>query len=200
MNIKKLLCGLLAGLMLLTAVGCGNGEDTTDDTRADATAAEEKETELKDNVPALDYQDDEIVILSRYREGWTSGEISVEGLNQDPVNDAVYERNKTVEDRLHVKINSLEEHNDDPIAVINMIKNDVSGGSGVGPVKIEGVTQHKADHCLARCSIFLQIFYYLCSWYGFHRGCENAERVADRDTDSGASVVYSDGPVHNLQI
>lgn len=130
MNIKKLLCGLLAGLMLLTAVGCGNGEDTTDDTLADATAAEEKETELKDNVPALDYQDDEIVILSRYREGWTSGEISVEGLNQDPVNDAVYERNKTVEDRLHVKINSLEEHNDDPIAVINMIKNDVSGGSG----------------------------------------------------------------------
>ncbi|MCQ2429107.1 MAG: hypothetical protein MJ192_02135 [Clostridia bacterium] len=130
MEIKRILCGLLAGLMLLTCIGCGNGEDVTDETQPDAAKTEEIETELKDNVPELNYNDDEVTILSRYREGWTSGEIAVEGLNKDPVNDAVYERNKTVEDRLGLKIISQEEHNDDQALVITMIKNDVSSGAG----------------------------------------------------------------------
>ena len=104
MNLTRILSLLLATVMLL-GVFCACGESTvepdvtaSDTTPTDTAPESEAVTELTDNLPDdLDYGEDEIVILSRYREGWTSGEISVPELKSEPVNDSVFERNKAVE-------------------------------------------------------------------------------------------------------
>ena len=124
MNKTRILAALLAALMLTgTLVSCGETLETPAQTEANTvggTQAEETETELVDELPDdLDYNQDEIVILSRYREGWTSGEIAVPELTGEEVNDAVYERNRTVEDRLNVKLTSIEEPGDSAYIVVD---------------------------------------------------------------------------------
>ena len=102
MKLTRILAALLATLMLVGSLAaCGGPVEEHDTTAPDGTTAAatetEGETELTDSLPDdLDYEEDEIVILSRYREGWTSGEIAVKGLISEPVNDAVFERNKAV--------------------------------------------------------------------------------------------------------
>lgn len=129
---------LLAVAMLSASfASCGEpiDESETNETVAttDAPAATEEETELiveHDLPEELDYGKDEVVIVSRYREGWTSGEIAVEKITNEPVNDAVYERNVAVEDELNIKINSLEENNHDPSALMTQISTNIKSGSG----------------------------------------------------------------------
>lgn len=134
MKKTRFLSALLASLMLLgTLASCG--EPVEDDTVAESDTVvsaneTEQETEITDNLPEdLNYHDDEITIISRYREGWTSGEIAVEKLINEPVNDAVFERNRAVEQRLQVQIVSLEEHNDDPSVVVSKVATAVKAGT-----------------------------------------------------------------------
>ena len=136
MNAKRLLALALATLMLTgTLCACGETDESTDLPPSDApstSAATETEaaTEISDDLPAdLNYGGDEIVILSRYREGWTSGEIAVKELNGEPVNDAVYERNKAVEERLGVKIVSIEEPGDSAYIVSDKAALAVKSGT-----------------------------------------------------------------------
>ena len=130
----RILSGLLASLMLLSCFSaCGEVTENADtdraETKADA-AVTEAETELTDSLPDdLNYGGDEIIIISRYREGWTSGEISVPELSGEDVNDAVYERNATVEARLGVKIVSIEENDNDPSVVVNKVANTVKANT-----------------------------------------------------------------------
>ena len=132
MKTCRILAALLAALMLLGTL-CACGEPMIPDNGTDPTDSginTEQETELTDDLPDdLNYNDDEIVILSRYREGWTSGEIAVPDLNGEPVNDAVYERNKSVEDRLHVKIVSVEEPGDSAYIVTDKASLSVKSGT-----------------------------------------------------------------------
>ena len=130
MKLTKPLALLLALCMLVsTFAACGEATDDPPATTpsGDSTAAEsEAATELTDDLPDdLNYNGDEIVILSRYREGWTAGEIAVKELISEPVNDAVYERNKAVEERLGVEIVSIEESNGDAYAVVEKAANAV---------------------------------------------------------------------------
>jgi len=124
MNKTRFISALLASLMLLgTLTACGTPTEepaVTNGVTAGNDATEtELSTELTDSLPDdLNYGDDEVVILSRYREGWTSGEIAVEELRSEPVNDAVFERNKSVEERLGVKIVSVEEPGDSAYIVV----------------------------------------------------------------------------------
>ena len=135
MKKTQLWAALLATSMLLgTLCACGEAADPIETSVIDnTTVAEtepESETELSDDLPDdLYYDDDEIVILSRYREGWTSGEIAVEKLISEPVNDAVYERNKAVEERLGVKLNSIEEPGDSAYIVTNKASTSVKSGT-----------------------------------------------------------------------
>ncbi len=134
MKKTRLLSGILASLMLLGSLAsCAETAETPDstpaDTKADA-AVTEVETELTDELPDdLDYMEDEVVILSRYREGWTSGEIAVPEITGDLVNDAVYERNKTVETRLNVKLTSIEEPGDSAYIVVDKAATAVRAGT-----------------------------------------------------------------------
>ena len=131
---KKTLAALLAALMLLpTLASCANSTDTPDGTTPpDRTTAalEEAETEIRDNLPdGLNFGGDEVTIISRDYEGWTRGEISVDGLNSDPVNDSVFERNKAVEQRLNIKINSILDDSSDATVVVNKVATAVKAGT-----------------------------------------------------------------------
>lgn len=91
---------LLLALAMLAASLCAcavPGEPTasqTDPSNTAVTSADASENNAETtpscSLPELDYGGDEIVILSRYREGWTAGEIAVESILHEPVNDAVY--------------------------------------------------------------------------------------------------------------
>ena len=133
MNKTRLLAGILACLMLLpTLAACGTTAEDPVVTNGGTTGAEVTEpvTELTDSLPDdLNYGGDEIVILSRYREGWTSGEIAVEELRNEPVNDAVYERNRAVEERLGVEIVSIEEPGDSAYIVTDKAATAVKSGT-----------------------------------------------------------------------
>ena len=133
MNKSRLLTGMLAALMLLPSLAaCATPIEDPATTQGQTLGAEvtEPETELTDALPDdLYYNNDEITIISRYREGWTSGEIAVPELRGEDVNDAVYERNKAVEERLGVKIVSIEENNNDPGDVVNKVAVAVKAGT-----------------------------------------------------------------------
>ena len=133
MKLTRILSAVLAALMLSACfTACGVSTDDPTQTNGQTTAADvtETETELTDWLPDdLNYGGDEITIISRYREGWTSGEIAVEGLMSEPVNDAVYERNKAVEERLGVEIVSIEENSNDPGVVVNKVATAVKAGT-----------------------------------------------------------------------
>ncbi len=111
MKSKRILSALLATLMLSsTLVSCAT-TDEPDDTGSSLTTAAvtEEDTGLRDNLPDdLDYDDEEITFLSNAR-AETLAEIAVEKVMGEPVNDAVFERNMTVENRLGVKIVNIEE-------------------------------------------------------------------------------------------
>lgn len=135
----RVIAALLAFLMLGSAlISCAEStenpqtpDDTVAGTEAPAVTEEEVETVVEHDLPdELDYGKDEVVIVSRYREGWTSGEIAVEKITNEPVNDAVYERNLNVEEELNVKIVSLEENTADPTALMSSISTNIKSGSG----------------------------------------------------------------------
>ena len=133
MNKTRLLAGILAALMLLpTLAACGTTSEEPVGTSGGTVGTNETEavTELTDSLPDdLYYNGDEVTIISRYREGWTSGEIAVPELKGEDVNDAVYERNKAAEERLGVKIVSIEENTSDQSVVVNKVATAVKAGT-----------------------------------------------------------------------
>ena len=128
----RILSAFLASLMLLgTFASCAtSGDDDVADTQG-SQAVTEGETEIRDNLPGnLNYAGSEITIISRDMEGWTRGEVSVEKLNGDPVNDAVYERNKAVESRLNIRINSILDNSASSGSVPDKVNTAVQAGTG----------------------------------------------------------------------
>ena len=132
MKMKRILSALLAALLLTsTFASCASGDGGNDTNQQSGNQETEAETGIfSEGLPEeLDFNGDEITIISRYKEGWTSGEIAVEGLKGEPVNDAVFERNKAVEEYLNIKIVSIEDNTDGAGAVVNKVATAVQGGS-----------------------------------------------------------------------
>ncbi|MBR5633380.1 MAG: hypothetical protein IKW68_05300, partial [Clostridia bacterium] len=73
----RILAALLALSMTVASLAaCAVSEDDPADTKdpSNTLTETEGETELQDWLPDdLNYNDDEVTILSRYREGWTAG-------------------------------------------------------------------------------------------------------------------------------
>jgi hypothetical protein len=126
----RFLSALLAALMLAgTLSACATGDETPDDGKT-TEATTEADTGLSDNLPSnLNFAGAEFTIISRDREGWTRGEVSVDGLNGDPVNDAIYERNKAVEQRLNFKLTSILDNNAGSDVVPNKVVQAVQAGT-----------------------------------------------------------------------
>ena len=136
MKKTRILSAILAMLMLVGPLAsCATGDGNTDESNTnDSSAATEEDTELKDELPDnLDYGNDEIILISRDIGMNLADEIYAEGLNSDPVNDAIYERNKSVENRLGVKITSIR----DTDTIVDKVITTVNGGSADYDVMVE---------------------------------------------------------------
>lgn len=110
---KRLICALLAALMILPAASCATADEDgpAAATTAAVNTAEEAETRdpnftcnLPDN---LDYGDAEVNIMYGTSPG-QEDELYSEKLGLGTVSDAVYERNLMVENRLGVKLEMIE--------------------------------------------------------------------------------------------
>ena len=119
-------------LILATALpllaGC---VDMPAEQETEAVIGEEStENLLLDNVPKdLKFNGEDVVILSRAMQGWTWDEVAVPELNSDPVNDAMFQRNVTVSDRLNVNIVSAPIEDPDQFKPITEIERVVKAGS-----------------------------------------------------------------------
>jgi len=135
---KKTLTLLLALLMLCQTVliSCSEGTENAETTASAPTASGEiaveevveEETEMTrentpDDLPELDYEGANTMILARTK-AWFTGEMFVEELNGEVVNDAVYERDLSVEERLNVVIDYTLADNTN-----NLINNNVTAGN-----------------------------------------------------------------------
>lgn len=133
MKRNRLLSAILAALLLASSLAsCANNTDPADTQAAGqtTTAISEGETELHDEIPDdLNYDGEEITVISRGRLGWFHDEILVESLKSDPVNDAIYERNKYVENRLGIQIANLTEDDIASETVPNKVATAVKAGT-----------------------------------------------------------------------
>ena len=119
---------LLASLMIVLAA-CA--EAPTQEEQS-GVLSEEESTELAqyDNIPEdLKYDGEDIVILSRSKQGWTQDEIAVPELNSEPVNDAMFNRNIVVNDRLNVNVVSAPIEDPDEFKPITEIERVVKSGA-----------------------------------------------------------------------
>lgn len=144
MHFKRALSMILAAAMLvLTVVSCGNSAEPSDpqDTTTAAVAGEAttaatteqvtettKDPNASDLPDDLDYTGETIHIISRDSD-WVRDEIRVNELNGDVVNDAVYNRNSVVEERLGLKIDNITVAGTDNYAVAEEVRTAVKAGS-----------------------------------------------------------------------
>ena len=129
-RIKKLLALLLL-LATLIPVMAACAEEGGSQTNSDATGENEstQPTQL-DNIPDdLKFNGEDVVILSRAMQGWTWDEVAVPELNTEPVNDAIFNRNLLVGDRLNVNIVSSPIEDPDQFKPITEIERVVKAGS-----------------------------------------------------------------------
>ncbi len=126
---------VLAAMLILTFASCSDkteGDETTTsgfETGSPIGTDAETTTPKQDNLPdGLDYGQQEIRIISRDSD-WVRGEIYIGEITGDLINDAVYNRDVAVEDRLNVKIKSYEIAGVDNYAVSNAVRNSVKAGT-----------------------------------------------------------------------
>lgn len=123
-------------IMVLCACAKEQEEDPANTTAAeqggDVTKNPDETTDkyqLEDNLPAdLNYGGKEITILSRGRD-WCRDEVSVSDASGEPINDAIYNRNIAVEDRLKIKINNQMTSGNDNYEITEMIRTQVQTGT-----------------------------------------------------------------------
>lgn len=133
---------LIVAMLMLTAISCGSSKQeggdttvatTTADAAVDATTTEAVETTVDpaaSDLPAdLNYSGETVNIISRDSD-WVRDEITVEQINGDVVNDAVYERTAAVEELLGLTVNNYMLTTTDNYAVSNEIRTAVKAGSG----------------------------------------------------------------------
>lgn len=124
---KALTVLLLIATLLVSFAACAEGQSE----QSDSSAAEEStEPTVFDNVPAdLKFNGEDAVILNRSMLGWTADEIAVPELNSDPVNDAMFNRNVAVSDRLNVNVVSAPIEDPNQFLPIEEIERAVKAGS-----------------------------------------------------------------------
>ena len=130
--LKKLLCVLLASLMLVgTLASCGTTEETPTGTTAQTQAGTvlEEETRQSLDVPDTRYDGTELCFLTRDEGEWSTLEIFTEELTSesDNISSAVYERNDRILQAYGVTVTELKkttgEHH-------GSISNEVSAPTG----------------------------------------------------------------------
>ena len=109
---KKIILAFLCASLLLPLSACGGGNEpaVTESGNAAVTtaeAAEEAEKDIFAGLPEADYEGYGFTVFDRgknYMPQWYAIDIFSEAEDGDPVNDAVYSRNRTVEEKYNVAI------------------------------------------------------------------------------------------------
>jgi len=143
--VKKILTALLLLAMLCPlAASCGsdNSQTADDTTAADAqtTAAgdEDETTQLMPDVPEKDYEGYEFRVMARNTDTgwkWEAIDVFAESENGEPINDAVYTRNRMLEENLNIKIKKISTG-----VPVNTIKPLIMSGEDGADVVTEGIT------------------------------------------------------------
>ena len=112
---KKILALAMAALFIATImISCAEkdgGGQTADTTSAQLDNAGENnaaETELPYNFPNVDYEGHEFIMLNTVETNWANVMIVPEELSGDILNDAFYNRNAFVEEKLNIKISDVK--------------------------------------------------------------------------------------------
>ncbi len=100
--VKKILALILAALMLFSVVACGKNdeEDETTGNYVNTSA-------LDDGLPEKDMEGFELKILhdnGDYIGRWTNVQLDADDLMGNTINDEIYERNRTIEQRFNCKL------------------------------------------------------------------------------------------------
>jgi hypothetical protein len=119
MNRKKIFAGIIAGIMLLTLILTACGDDTGSNenvtTAANNNAAAEDDESgqeqqeaprILSEAPVKDFEGYEYRILSRDESYtlWAGTDADTQEINGDLINDAVYQRNRTIEAKYNIQI------------------------------------------------------------------------------------------------
>lgn len=109
---KKLICGLLILASLISTVSCGKtaGTASNDKTQVDVQQIESIETRLTPDLPNMDFEGADFVILGYYvSDGHIHNmfEFYKEGLNGEVLNDEIYNRNTLMEERYNITISQI---------------------------------------------------------------------------------------------
>ena len=125
---KKLLALLLVfATMISVLVACAQGDFEQSN---ESVNTETGEPEQLDSIPAdLKFNGEDVTIISRAYIGWTWDEVAVPELNSEPVNDAIFNRNVKVGDRLNVNIVSHAIDDVDQAKPIAEVQRAVLAGS-----------------------------------------------------------------------
>jgi ABC-type glycerol-3-phosphate transport system substrate-binding protein len=128
---KKLLCVLLAALMLVgTLASCSTGDQTPEGTTGgnNSGADNENETHATLDIPDTRYDGTELCFLARDEDEWSTQEIFSEGMTQqsDNINNAVYERNDRIMNDYGVIITELKKKIGDHYTAVT---NEVGSGN-----------------------------------------------------------------------
>lgn len=120
---------MLAKMLISGLIACSEQPDDGTETTTAAGSSEESTSEevtTQDNLPELDFAQAEIRFISRDSD-WVRGEIAVDDQSGDLINDAIYNRNIAVEERLNIKIKDYKIAGDN-YAVSNEIRTAVKSG------------------------------------------------------------------------
>lgn len=111
---KKIISIFLVILMLLTAVACG-ADSSNDDTTAPTVSSDSNKDEygrdyIADSIPKdLRFDGKDVTFFVRSDDAYHVIEMDTESTINDTVNDAIFYRNATVEDRLGIEINQISQ-------------------------------------------------------------------------------------------
>ena len=102
--LKKILCALLAGVMLVGSVACAKPDDTPSET-SKTEAAEGSDTEQKPDLPEMNYAGEEFTILAKEN---SYGKLVSEKTSGEVLNDAILEANMAVAQQFNVRFTHLK--------------------------------------------------------------------------------------------
>ena len=104
--IKKILCLLLAGLMLVSTVSCAtSGEETQTQESGQTVVGTVAETEEKPDLPELDYKGEAFRILT---DKTSYSQLVAATTNGEVLNDAILEATMSVTNQFNIKFAMVE--------------------------------------------------------------------------------------------
>lgn len=133
---KKITAALILAAMLISMAACGGNNDSgktqstgNADISAQTTAAEETDERLavKEDLPASDFNGYSFRILTRDAEHHLK-EVQATEETGETINDAVFRRNRAVEEAYNVKLEIIAKSEDDETTLTNFFKKSVLAG------------------------------------------------------------------------